>query len=154
MIKADPHDLNLNTKVSRANALLVLVITVSKFVFSLIPPKLSRMPFKDGLVIAFIMSYKGVVEMASYGIARDSKVIELEVYCFVMATVLVTAIVVPVSVRYLYNPKSRAVQKRFDPITNRPIQCQPTAKNWISNYDWIGSDDIFKNPILDRSVLG
>lgn len=74
MIKADPHDLNFNTTVSKANALLVLVTVVSKFVFSLIPPMLSRMPFKDALAIAFIMSYKGVVEMASYGIARDSKV--------------------------------------------------------------------------------
>ncbi|KAF4375873.1 cation/H(+) antiporter 4-like [Cannabis sativa] len=114
MIKADPHDLNLNTKVAKANALLVLVIIVSKFLFSLIPPLLSRMPLNDGLALAFIMSYKGVVEMASYGIARDSKVIELEVYCFVMATVLVTAIVVPISVRYLYNPmrKYAGYQKR------------------------------------------
>lgn len=35
---------------------------------------MSKMPFKDSLAIAFIMSYKGVVEMVSYGIARDSKV--------------------------------------------------------------------------------
>lgn len=81
MIKADPHDLNLKTKVSKANALLVLVTVLSKFVFSLIPPVFSKMPFKDALAIAFIMSYKGVVEMASYGIARDSKVrIRLYVY--------------------------------------------------------------------------
>ena len=38
----------------------------------------------------------------------------MEVYCFVMATVLVTAIIVPTAVRYLYNPmrKYAGYQKR------------------------------------------
>ncbi|PON41897.1 DNA-directed DNA polymerase [Parasponia andersonii] len=114
MIKANPEDLNLSTKVAKANGLLVLVTVLAKFVFSLLPPMLSRMPFKDALAIAFIMSYKGVVEMASYGIARDSKVIDLEVYCFVMATIFVTAIIVPFAVRYLYDPmrKYAGYQKR------------------------------------------
>lgn len=74
MIKASPYDLKINSNVTKANAVVVAVVILSKFFFSFIPPIFSKMPLKDSLAIAFIMSYKGVVEMASYGIARDSKV--------------------------------------------------------------------------------
>ncbi|KAL5577137.1 hypothetical protein UlMin_018836 [Ulmus minor] len=114
MLKANPFDLSLVSNVSKANAVLVFVIVFAKFLFSLLPPILSRMPLKDALAIALILSYKGVVEMASYGIARDSKVIDSEVYTFAMAVVFMTAIVVPVLVRVLYDPmrKYAGYQKR------------------------------------------
>ncbi|KAL5577134.1 hypothetical protein UlMin_018833 [Ulmus minor] len=105
MIKANHFDLSLVSDVSKANVVLVFVI----FLFSLLPPILSRIPLKDAWAIALIVSYKGVVEMVSYIIARDSKV-----YTFAMAVVFMTTIVVPVLVRVLYDPmrKYAGYQKR------------------------------------------
>lgn len=74
MIKTSPASMMFTSTISKANAILVMVVVLSKFLFSLVPPMMSKMPLKDALAIAFIMSYKGVVEMASYGIARDSTV--------------------------------------------------------------------------------
>lgn len=74
MLKASPHDLKFNTPLQKANAVVVSVIVLSKFLFVTIPPLFCKVPIKDSIALALIMSYKGVVEMATYSFARDSKV--------------------------------------------------------------------------------
>ncbi|GMN59000.1 hypothetical protein TIFTF001_028100 [Ficus carica] len=139
MIKASPFDLKIDSTLTQANAIIVCVIILSKFFFSFIPPLMSKMPLKDSLAIAFIMSYKGVVEMASYGIARDSKVIDLEIYSFVMATIFVTAIIVPLAVRNLYDPmrkyagyqKRNIMQSAADDAELRIVTCINRSDNTL-----------------------
>ncbi|XP_024924470.2 cation/H(+) antiporter 4-like [Ziziphus jujuba] len=114
MLKASPHDLKFSTPLEKANAVVVSVIVISKFLFVLIPPLFCKLPLKDSIALSLIMSYKGVVEMATYSFARDSKVIDFEVYAFVMATILFTSITVPLLVNVLYDPKRKygGYQKR------------------------------------------
>ncbi|GMI74474.1 cation/H+ exchanger 4 [Hibiscus trionum] len=92
-------------------ALLTLVV---KFGVSLVLAMFCKMPMSDSLALAFIMVSKGIVEVGYYSTMYDSKVISKRVYAQLIIMILLIAIIVPILVKWLYDPSRKYLcfQKR------------------------------------------
>ncbi|XP_041019035.1 cation/H(+) antiporter 3-like [Juglans microcarpa x Juglans regia] len=114
MMSVNFSGINLNSDLAMAHATAMVVVIVAKFAACLVPPLYSSMPMNDALTLALIMSCKGVVEMANYSIARGQNNIGEKIFSLAMFTILVTASIVPVLIRRLYDPsrKYAGYQKR------------------------------------------
>ncbi|KAI4305535.1 hypothetical protein L6164_028898 [Bauhinia variegata] len=73
-----------------------------------------KMSTKDALALAIILNCKGVVEVCSYNAMYDKKNINAQTYGMLMVSVMIIASIVPVTVKYLYDPsrKYAGFQKR------------------------------------------
>lgn len=60
-----------------ATGIIIVLVSVTKFVASLVPALCCKMPMRDAVALALIMSSKGVVEMAAFSFARDTWVCTL-----------------------------------------------------------------------------
>nr|XP_028959411.1 cation/H(+) antiporter 4-like [Malus domestica] len=94
-------------RVVLGTAIVTFVIFLSKFAASMVTPLCCKMPLRHAVALALIMTSKGVVEIAAYTIAKDTWVIVSGVFNHMMFTVLLSAIVVPPLVKYLYDPKKK-----------------------------------------------
>ncbi|KAJ0089775.1 hypothetical protein Patl1_14416 [Pistacia atlantica] len=54
-------------------AIFVATINTATFVDVLIPPLVSKVPNRDAVALAFLLSFKGIVELISYTKVRDNK---------------------------------------------------------------------------------
>lgn len=90
------------------------LILVGKVAASLIPALYCKMPLKDAVALALIMSTKGIVEVGTFVSFMDNKSVDEEIFALVTFTVLITAAIVPRLVRCLYDPsrKYAGYQKR------------------------------------------
>lgn len=73
-MKADLSSIGDDRKLLTLDIVLLVVTFVSKVMASFVPSLICKMPFNDALAIGFIMSSKGVVELASYSLFHDYKV--------------------------------------------------------------------------------
>ncbi|KAI9192723.1 hypothetical protein LWI28_027025 [Acer negundo] len=98
----------------KSTAMIVAVVLLAKFVAGLIPPLICKVPKRDAIALALIMSSKGIVELTAYTTLANKQIITEGMFRFLFLTVLVTATAVPVLVKYLYNPsrKYAGYQKR------------------------------------------
>ncbi|KAL5757961.1 hypothetical protein ACOSP7_020572 [Xanthoceras sorbifolium] len=90
-----------------ANVALVVVALVVKLIACFLPSYLSRMPTMDALALAFIMSTKGIIDMGMFTFFFDEAIIDQKMFGFTFYVVLYTATIVPVVVKYLYDPTRR-----------------------------------------------
>ncbi|XP_059429344.1 cation/H(+) antiporter 4-like [Corylus avellana] len=99
---------------TRVNGILIVLTFVVKIVASLVPPLLSKMPFNDALTLALLLSCKGVVQIFFYAFLKDNETMANQTYALACVSVLLTAIFVPLLVKYLYHPsrKYAGYQKR------------------------------------------
>ncbi|MBA0609822.1 hypothetical protein Godav_010757 [Gossypium davidsonii] len=65
------------------------------------------MPFRDALAFGLIMSSKGIVQLSHICTFRDNKIISQKVFTAMIFCVLANATIVPLLVRFLYDPNSR-----------------------------------------------
>ncbi|XP_039048601.1 cation/H(+) antiporter 4-like [Hibiscus syriacus] len=65
------------------------------------------MPLRDSLAFALIMSSKGVVELSYFSTFRDIKYLTKQSFCIFTFGILVNAIIIPILVKFLYDPDSR-----------------------------------------------
>ncbi|XP_038693820.1 cation/H(+) antiporter 4-like [Tripterygium wilfordii] len=97
---------------------LVIVAAISKFVGVLIPSYLSHMPIRDTITIATIMSYNGVVILASYTYSKDNNInlqaLSGDTFSFVAVCNIFNSIIVSLLMKILYDPsrKYAGYQKR------------------------------------------
>ncbi|KAM0995844.1 hypothetical protein ACFX13_005984 [Malus domestica] len=97
----------LTDQFAQINGILMLVALVTKFIASLTVPLYCKMPFVDALSIAFILSCKGIVNLASYTDFRDSQDISESAFALAMTSVIVTATLMPILVNFLYDPSRK-----------------------------------------------
>ncbi|XP_039048602.1 cation/H(+) antiporter 4-like [Hibiscus syriacus] len=80
---------------------------LAKFIFCFVASFWNMMPLRDSLAFALIMCSKGVVELAYFSSLRDNKMISNETLSVLALFILVKATVIPILVKYLYDPISR-----------------------------------------------
>lgn len=73
-MKADLSFATYDGKLLMLDVILLVVTFVSKVIACFAPALICKMPFNDALAIGFIMSAKGIVELASYSLFHDFKV--------------------------------------------------------------------------------
>ncbi|CAN0898961.1 Cation/H(+) antiporter 3 [Linum grandiflorum] len=90
-------------------AYYITSIIVSLFVKFLICLLLSLpwMPPTDSVVLALIMSSKGVYELGVYSSHRDSRAISESVFSLCLMYIILNATLIPVLVKYLYDPSKK-----------------------------------------------
>ncbi|KAJ7982296.1 Cation/H(+) antiporter like [Quillaja saponaria] len=89
------------------NAILVLLMFLAKVLACLVPALYCKMPLYDAFALSLILSTKGVLEMAFYSVLYDDKIISERTYGIMAISVLLIASVVPISVRFLYDPSRK-----------------------------------------------
>ncbi|KAK8695184.1 hypothetical protein V6N13_000354 [Hibiscus sabdariffa] len=95
-------------------AMGAVVALVIKFGVSFVLPWLCKIPTRDSLALAFIMVSKGIVEISSYSIMHDNRIISEDIFSYMTIIVVSVAGIVPVLVKRLYDPsiKYLCFQKR------------------------------------------
>ncbi|KAI5342092.1 hypothetical protein L3X38_009967 [Prunus dulcis] len=100
-MKADLSSIGDDRKLLTLDIVLLVVTFLSKVMASFVPSLICKMPFNDALAIGFVMSSKGVVELASYSLFHDYKTIDDQTFAVLLVSVLIIAILVPSMVHYL-----------------------------------------------------
>ncbi|EEF38951.1 monovalent cation:proton antiporter, putative [Ricinus communis] len=113
-MRAEFGTLRLNKNLITAEIILIIVTLTAKLGACLIASLYCQMPLNDSLALALVMSCKGIVELATYSFLRDNKIVSSETFTLLIVSVLVTATIVPMLVKKLYDPcrKYAGYQKR------------------------------------------
>ncbi|KAK4784245.1 hypothetical protein SAY86_018613 [Trapa natans] len=99
--KANLGDLASRPHMIPLEIVLILIVFLSKLLGSILPPLICKMPLKDSLALALILSSDGIVELGSYRFLYDQKV-------------LISSSLTPILVRKLFDSsrKIRGYQTR------------------------------------------
>nr|KJB21664.1 hypothetical protein B456_004G007700 [Gossypium raimondii] len=88
-----------------------IIFAIATFFAKLIPccigSFLNFMPFRDALAFGLIMSSKGIVQLSHICTFRDNKIISQNVFTAMIFCILANVTIVPLLVRFLYDPNSR-----------------------------------------------
>ncbi|OMO92592.1 Cation/H+ exchanger [Corchorus capsularis] len=106
-MKADPMRLFADPAGVKFSAVVAVVTFVAKFIGTFIPSFYSKIPLKDSLALALIMTSKGVLELSFFASFRDNRIIGDSSFCLLIIGTLLNSIVVPILVKFLYDPVSR-----------------------------------------------
>ncbi|MBA0577961.1 cation/H(+) antiporter 4 [Gossypium raimondii] len=103
-----------STKYAYHQAVGAVVTLIIKFGVSLLLTLLCKMPTRDSFALAFIMISKGIVEIGSYSIMNDSRIISEDIFAHLTIVIIIVASVVPIAVKKLYDPSKKYLcfQKR------------------------------------------
>lgn len=77
-MKADLFDLAFDAHLMKGTIMVVAVITIAKFIASMVPSYFCKMPIKDTAAFGIMMCCKGIVEMGTYVFCADNGVILFE----------------------------------------------------------------------------
>ncbi|KAH1108983.1 hypothetical protein J1N35_012751 [Gossypium stocksii] len=88
-----------------------IIFAITTFFAKLIPccigSFLNFMPFRDALAFGLIMSSQGIVQMSHMCTFKDNKTISQNVFTAMIFCILANATIIPLLVRFLYDPNSR-----------------------------------------------
>ncbi|XP_015874715.2 cation/H(+) antiporter 14-like [Ziziphus jujuba] len=87
--------------------LIIFMGYVGKFVGTFVPAIFCRVPFWDAISLSLIMCCKGVIEVATYNMWNDSKVLDDLSFTLVLFTMMIVTGFARPTVNYLYDPSKR-----------------------------------------------
>ncbi|XP_039035947.1 cation/H(+) antiporter 3-like [Hibiscus syriacus] len=94
--------------IARKFSIIFPILTfLAKFIFCFVASFWKLMPLRDSLAFALIMCSKGVVELAYFSSFRDNQMVSNETFSVLVLFILVKATIIPILVKYLYDPISR-----------------------------------------------
>ncbi|GMJ12719.1 cation/H+ exchanger 4 [Hibiscus trionum] len=107
-------DIKHPNQFAKDHAIGSMVTLVVKFGVSLVLAVSCRMPVRDSLAFALIMIYRGTVEIGSYSAMYDKQVMSGDLFGYMTIMIVSVASVVPVLVKWLYDPSRKYLcfQKR------------------------------------------
>ncbi|GMJ12718.1 CATION/H+ EXCHANGER 8 [Hibiscus trionum] len=107
-------DIKHPNQFAKDHAIGATITLVVKFGVSLALAMFSKMPIRDSLALALIMISKGIVEIGSYSIRFDGQIISGDLYGYMTIMIVLIASIVPVLVKWLYDPSRKYLcfQKR------------------------------------------
>ncbi|KAK8518708.1 hypothetical protein V6N12_011954 [Hibiscus sabdariffa] len=113
-IRVDPSSFKKDSPFRINQSIGAVVTVVVKFGVSLALAMFCKMPMRDSLALAFVMISKGIVEIGYYSNMSDSMVISKPHYAFLIYMSTFIAIIVPILVKWLYDPSRKYLcfQKR------------------------------------------
>ncbi|XP_071724621.1 cation/H(+) antiporter 3-like [Rutidosis leptorrhynchoides] len=94
--------------------LIYIIMLVTKFLVTMGLSLYYKIPRPDALALAFIICSKGIVELGWYSFLSDIQLMEPQLYMAMVLLIMGIAILVPMSVGTLYDPKRKyaGYQKR------------------------------------------
>ncbi|KAJ7959277.1 Cation/H(+) antiporter like [Quillaja saponaria] len=106
-MRVNLDDLTTWNNLTSTVTILVVVALLTKLVACILPSLHCRMPLRDALALAVIMSCQGIVEMAVFSFFRDNKTIPDNAYALLAIAVLINATITPLLARILYDPSRK-----------------------------------------------
>ncbi|OMP05299.1 Cation/H+ exchanger [Corchorus olitorius] len=106
-MRADPMMLFADPAGVKFCATLGILTFLTKFIGTFITSYRSKMPLKDSLAFALIMTSKGIVELAVFATLKDIQIIGDSTFCVLIIGILLNSTLVPILVKFLYDPISR-----------------------------------------------
>ncbi|OMP09922.1 Cation/H+ exchanger [Corchorus olitorius] len=106
-MRADPMRLSVDPDGAKFSAIVMVVAFMAKFLVTFIPSYCKKMPLKDSLAFGLIMTSKGIVELSIFAGLSDNKIIQNPSFCVIIIGMLLNSTIVPILVKFLYNPISR-----------------------------------------------
>ncbi|OMO90396.1 Cation/H+ exchanger [Corchorus olitorius] len=106
-MRADPVRLFTDPTCVQFSAIVAVATFVAKFIGVFIPSFFSRIPLKDSLALALIMTSKGILELSFFAGFRDNQIIGDASFCILILGILLNSTLVPILVKFLYDPVSR-----------------------------------------------
>ncbi|XP_024003935.1 cation/H(+) antiporter 8 [Eutrema salsugineum] len=97
-----------------AVASLVLLIFLLKISVSVIVPYLYKMPLRDSIVLALIMSHKGIIELSFYLFSYGLLLLTRDTFSILVLAIVINSILIPITIGFLYDPSKQFLcyQKR------------------------------------------
>ncbi|KAG6576675.1 Cation/H(+) antiporter 3, partial [Cucurbita argyrosperma subsp. sororia] len=108
------------TVFTQFNLVLAFVTFSVKVISSFLGSLYSGLPVHDSLALAFLMSNKGIVELAFITILRGYSVVSDGLLIWLTLVILLVATLVPFVVKYLYNPSIKYAVSQNKNIVNLP----------------------------------
>ncbi|KAK9935738.1 hypothetical protein M0R45_022824 [Rubus argutus] len=102
VVMANVRELGLD-----ASLPILLATMLTKFVATRSHALYCKIPTTDAFALAFIISYKGVVEVGGYFMTSDGKKLTDRLYAMGLLFTLFTQITITFSVKRLYKPSSK-----------------------------------------------
>nr|DAD26362.1 TPA_asm: hypothetical protein HUJ06_027830 [Nelumbo nucifera] len=88
-------------------SLVVLVSSLGKIAAAMVPSLCFKVPIREALLIGLVMNVNGIIEIITYGIWRDKKILNEDTYsALIILVLLVTGSISPL-VKILYRKRSR-----------------------------------------------
>ncbi|KAK0594779.1 hypothetical protein LWI29_000442 [Acer saccharum] len=100
-------DIELGDTLMKVNVALAVVCPFVKLIACFLPSYLTKMPMKDALALAFLMSSKGIIDLGLFTALYDLNIIDHNLVGFMFCVILYVASIVPVMVKYLYDPTKK-----------------------------------------------
>ncbi|KAM5555377.1 hypothetical protein ABKV19_023339 [Rosa sericea] len=120
-MKANFRLVDFNDPATVITAILIVFIFLVKIVGSMVAPLYCKMPLNDAFVLALILSSRGIVQLSVYTRFKDDQTASESVHALSLASIVVTATLVPVIVNRLYDPaKKYRVYERRDIMHLKP----------------------------------
>ncbi|OMO49684.1 cation/H(+) antiporter 4-like protein [Corchorus capsularis] len=106
-MRVDPMMLFADPAGVKFGATVGVVTFLTKFIGTFITSYHSKMPLKDSLAFALIMTSKGIVELPVFATLKDIKIIGKSSFRVLIIGILLNSTLVPILVKFLYDPISR-----------------------------------------------
>ncbi|KAL2927800.1 Cation/H(+) antiporter 3 [Bienertia sinuspersici] len=122
-MRADVFSINFHDKLILGELIITFAGYTGKFIVCLGCGLYYNMGISDSLALAAIMSSKGIVDIGLYNMFIDSQLIGESTYAYLILVTIVVAIVIPITIKFLYHPP-----KKYAGYQNRDIvSCNPEA---------------------------
>ncbi|CAL9234630.1 unnamed protein product [Arabidopsis halleri] len=97
-----------------AVASLILLIFLLKLSVSVIVPYLYKMPLRDSIILALIMSHKGIIELSFYIFSYSLVMVSKDTFSILVLSIVLNSVLIPVAIGFLYDPSKQFMcyQKR------------------------------------------
>uniref|UniRef100_A0A6N2MT39 Uncharacterized protein n=1 Tax=Salix viminalis TaxID=40686 RepID=A0A6N2MT39_SALVM len=104
-MRLDLVETKFTARISIPAAVAIVVITLSKFLVCFVSHSYFwKLPKSNAAAFALVMCSRGVVELAFYTFLSDQEIIKDESFVFMLFMVVLFSGLIPLFVRYLYNP--------------------------------------------------
>ncbi|KAL6130953.1 hypothetical protein ACLB2K_069331 [Fragaria x ananassa] len=106
-MKADFRLVDFSDPATIITAILFVFIFLAKLIGTMVAPLYYKMPLNDAIVLALILSSKGLVQVSVYTRFKDDQTASDSIFALTLASIVVTATLVPLIVKRLYDPAKK-----------------------------------------------
>ncbi|KAL6124180.1 hypothetical protein ACLB2K_076695 [Fragaria x ananassa] len=106
-MKADFRLVDFSDPATIITAILFVFIFLAKLIGTMVAPLYYKIPLNDAFVLALILSSKGLVQVSVYTRFKDDQTASDSIFALTLASIVVTATLVPLIVKRLYDPAKK-----------------------------------------------
>ncbi|XP_023550239.1 cation/H(+) antiporter 4-like [Cucurbita pepo subsp. pepo] len=124
VMKADLSFLSYSTTFLARSMIVIIMTTVAKMIASVGTSLYFNMSSYDALAFGFIMSSKGIIELVGSSFFYDSKALTGQTYSVMVIDILFFSTLVPMLVKYVYNPSRKYTHYKRKNILNLKLDAE------------------------------